>query len=831
MPFNSRSDLAVRLASGLAAVLFSVGILPATAQEHPRQEVLDQLHAATNLNDLLRIHAENDFPRGNLLLSDNDFVGDHDFYVLSEHFGSTSSGYAEGDLNLDGVTDLADLAIMSFNSGHSRYAADPVPASNPANLGLGLNANRSVVVSSSRPVHLGALEFESPGGGLSLPSGATERREPFSVGGQLHTPPSNLTQASAAMPGFHWVLSDEPDSIVLATEVGWSVTLDGDLTTVVHAATDDVSVRWFEANDLQVHSRQLGDGDAVTGRVEPPVFGPIIKPSQRPFRVGKPGVPDDLFFATDETSLIAFHQELDIPRGDLDGDAKVLFSDFLTLSAFFGQEVAGYEQGDLNLDGVVSLADYAILSNNWNATEFIPDPPSVLPQANLGLWLGGEGQILISSRDAVQIGGLAIESPSGSIELSPIRQQGPASLPGTFQFELTPPDAVAEQFVWAAIPGNTTEIHGTLVTHVTDATDIQLSWFELGSNQLFTRRLGEGDPPNDQLSGFEPYPDCSDPDRDPASTCVSTEIPPVEPPRTFELLQLDGAADLEELLRLHDDLNIARGDINGNGYVEFTDLLQFLPGYGGEADEYSDGDLDLNGVVDFEDLAILGTHYATDGFAPSLPPVERQNVFIYFDDEGSLVFGVDEVLTIGGIELTSASGGLLPAGDVNALHFDGPFVHSASNDSESIVWFTPGSSQFAGGRGGEVLAEDLVTEIKIRPGTDDLQFRYYLFDSFEVFTGEVELPDFLDLIMGDLNGDGAVDFTDFLTLSGNFGNEGDYADGDIDGDGIVQFEDFLIMAGNFDKEDAVVSVPEPGGILVWIWMPAIFALRRHAPRR
>lgn len=67
-------------------------------------------------------------------------------------------------------------------------------------------------------------------------------------------------------------------------------------------------------------------------------------------------------------------------------------------------------------------------------------------------------------------------------------------------------------------------------------------------------------------------------------------------------------------------------------------------------------------------------------------------------------------------------------------------------------------------------------------------------------------------VIGDLNGDGAVDFPDFLTLSGNFNAEGvGYEGGDIDCSGVVGFPDFLSLSGNFGAmaNGAVASVPEP----------------------
>ena len=58
----------------------------------------------------------------------------------------------------------------------------------------------------------------------------------------------------------------------------------------------------------------------------------------------------------------------------------------------------------------------------------------------------------------------------------------------------------------------------------------------------------------------------------------------------------------------------------------------------------------------------------------------------------------------------------------------------------------------------------------------------------------------INALQGDLNGSGSVDFSDFLRLSANFGEEFDnYADGDVTCDGTVDFADFLELSANFGK--------------------------------
>lgn len=58
----------------------------------------------------------------------------------------------------------------------------------------------------------------------------------------------------------------------------------------------------------------------------------------------------------------------------------------------------------------------------------------------------------------------------------------------------------------------------------------------------------------------------------------------------------------------------------------------------------------------------------------------------------------------------------------------------------------------------------------------------------------------IDELRGDVNGDGNVNFADFLKLSANFGKpERSQAEGDLDGNGKVEFADFLILSANFGR--------------------------------
>ena len=74
------------------------------------------------------------------------------------------------------------------------------------------------------------------------------------------------------------------------------------------------------------------------------------------------------------------------------------------------------------------------------------------------------------------------------------------------------------------------------------------------------------------------------------------------------------------------------------------------------------------------------------------------------------------------------------------------------------------------------------------------------------------------LTPGDIDGNGTVEFSDFLVVSENFGQEGGYLDGDIDGNGRIEFADFLVLSTNFGQTDpASVATPEPSAAFLLLF--------------
>lgn len=92
-----------------------------------------------------------------------------------------------------------------------------------------------------------------------------------------------------------------------------------------------------------------------------------------------------------------------------------------------------------------------------------------------------------------------------------------------------------------------------------------------------------------------------------------------------------------------------------------------------------------------------------------------------------------------------------------------------------------------------------------------------------------------ETLNGDADLSGDVAFSDFLILSGAFGQAANWTGGDFDGNGTAEFPDFLILSGNFGKSGtAVAAVPEPTAtlpVLLGIFCLAITARQKRLSGR
>ena len=197
-----------------------------------------------------------------------------------------------------------------------------------------------------------------------------------------------------------------------------------------------------------------------------------------------------------------------------------------------------------------------------------------------------------------------------------------------------------------------------------------------------------------------------------------------------------------------------------------------------------------------------------------------------FAEVGS--FGV----TDGGIEVVDlisreVSGILIPEetlqGDVNQLTMisdsEGYFVLSDANFANSIHRFdlTTGqtSGPLTGVSNGFIPALSAVSGrlyVLDRSTFDDpagAGLKIFDIASESLLDGPIAtalLPfdiAFIDVVRGDFDGSGSVDFTDFLVFASAFekshGQEGFSSDSDFDSNGIVDFADFLIFASSFGQ--------------------------------
>ena len=81
------------------------------------------------------------------------------------------------------------------------------------------------------------------------------------------------------------------------------------------------------------------------------------------------------------------------------------------------------------------------------------------------------------------------------------------------------------------------------------------------------------------------------------------------------------------------------------------------------------------------------------------------------------------------------------------------------------------------------------------------------------FLDNVTVTGFEEILQGDFNFDGQIDFGDFLILSANFGTA--TSEGDYDFNGTVDLADFALLKAAFNAgagEPSVAAVPEPASM-------------------
>ena len=271
------------------------------------------------------------------------------------------------------------------------------------------------------------------------------------------------------------------------------------------------------------------------------------------------------------------------------------------------------------------------------------------------------------------------------------------------------------------------------------------------------------------------------------------------------------------------------GDWNGNGSsthvseISLTDsrefgsgadtmlgtIYNFQPTVLGEANEdvffeyHVDGGDVVQGLVDF-----TGPH---------------NDVVLVVAEDGAYIQNQSETpVTINGYAIVSREGSLDPANWTSLSDGDNSWTE-ANAANNHMTELNLGDTMTLPATSDPIPLGDIVGD-----GADDLEFFINLADTGP-HTGTVEYDDgVIDFggggpcdpnSQGDLDGNGRVEFADFLLLSANFGNDvTSHMNGDIDCNGKVEFADFLVLSGNFGQEvGGAQAVPEPsaGGLLLF----------------
>jgi hypothetical protein len=207
----------------------------------------------------------------------------------------------------------------------------------------------------------------------------------------------------------------------------------------------------------------------------------------------------DMVEATSLNDLLALHQCLDIPRGDVDGNRLVAFQDLLEISNHYhparpqvGQP-RGYADADLNLDQIVDFADYAIMHTNFTQTSYVPDDHP-LPSGMLHFNVDRQNRNrLVLWGDGLKLGGIEVVAPGNGIVHASreIRIAEPFILALEYSPEMFTAVNAYDEFGPVG-----TVIDGPVPTYLEfrdgyDFAGATLRWFEVGSHTIHSISLPE----------------------------------------------------------------------------------------------------------------------------------------------------------------------------------------------------------------------------------------------------------------------------------------------------------------------------------------------------
>lgn len=501
-------------------------------------------------------------------------------------------------------------------------------------------------------------------------------------------------------------------------------------------------------------------------------------------------------------------------------------NNFYYIAGRYGEAVSKYLDGDLNLDGRVDLEDMAVHWHNFGHSNYFPQP-NVAPSESLTVSLDTDNSIIVSTSEPLEIGGLEFWSPSGSlvplealVRADPFRAERyvlrePAQMTDASRGPKWVLSNTPDQVSLMADPGWHMTIDGQFDTGiVANDADLEVRWFERGSVQTGSQRIGGAPPVGTHLPvlpvspGFEERTNFfgGPPDE------VRGALP------VTEFVEVKEPASLTELLR---EFDVPRGDIDGDGSITSVDIDEYWKNYPLGVSSYAQGDVNLDGFATLEDLAIMHANFGDSGFVPQRDRRIRgtTQLAVDVDESGSVVIRIPEVVELAGLEIFTAGGtGFRRLGNSKLTPVNDLFdirLPAGRGSTLNFGWSAELGESVT-------LEAGSITLPMLRALGDDIVLRWFEPGSSLITSHTLGDP----VLPGDLDGNGMVDFTDFLTLSQNFGLETTNTfDGDIDQNGIVDFEDFVTLSGNFGQSigpppNAIAMVPEPKSM----WQLAVLFL-------
>jgi len=481
--------------------------------------------------------------------------------------------------------------------------------------------------------------------------------------------------------------------------------------------------------------------------------------------------------------------------GDLDADGTVGFEDFLTLSANFGSDISAfdgnsYTLGDLDCSGDVDFADFLSLSGNYGqslegvAVSSVPEPGSGaysgLAFVCLVLSLRRRGRCIIRQIPQVPRSARLIRLPTtmtkyhlGSIAIVLLCLSS-ASLGSGYEFQTL--DFSSSDDAEAVGISNDETIVGNLFDDDFDSTP-------------FVWKEGIADFPtiNLDLAAVTGVNDTG------VLFGSGIEFPFFEF-RGFVIAD-DGVADTFSYPNAF--LTVPQG-INNFGVI--VGIFESEDDDSSGSFIFDDFDLSEFTLPEFSTVAAFDINDA-GSIVGGIYDGEEPEGFIWKNGVAQVVThpdGPTELLAINNADLIV--GTVFPdEGPTRSFVYDGSsftdVVYSEADETTVL------GLNDAGTLVGSYLKDNRSFAFVARP-TEDPQL------SCEPVTD----------LLGDVDADGTVAFSDFLILSANFGVDtsefdgNSYTLGDIDCSGDVAFGDFLNLSANFGTSLAEASsVPEPSG--------------------